>query len=161
MNEFKSHIRMCVCVCACWCFIAGLHHLQYTSFYRCRNDGLEILNTVTDSGWHSLFIWPLKFALSKWENILGSNSKEFACSAGDRVLSLGQEDPLEKGMATHCSILAWRIPWTEEPGRLLSMGSQRDMAEQLSTHPPNYSALSAWEKGERMVWKGKFLWRGH
>ena len=42
-----------------------------------------------------------------------------------RVESLGQEDPLEKGMATHSSILAWRIPWTEEPGRLLSMGSQR------------------------------------
>ena len=35
------------------------------------------------------------------------------------------EDPLEKGMATHSSILAWRIPWTEEPGRLQSMGSQR------------------------------------
>ena len=42
-----------------------------------------------------------------------------------RVLSLGQEDPLEKGMATHSSTLAWRIPWTEEPGRLQSMGSQR------------------------------------
>ena len=42
-----------------------------------------------------------------------------------RVLSLGQEDPLEKGMATHSSILAWRIPWTEEPGRLQSMGSQK------------------------------------
>ena len=41
------------------------------------------------------------------------------------VRSLGQEDPLEKGMATHFSILAWRIPWTEEPGRLQSMGSQR------------------------------------
>ena len=36
-----------------------------------------------------------------------------------------QEDPLEKRMPTHCSILAWRIPWTEEPGRLLFMGSQR------------------------------------
>ena len=41
------------------------------------------------------------------------------------VLSLGQEDPLEKGMATHSSTLAWRIPWTEEPGGLQSMGSQR------------------------------------
>ena len=39
--------------------------------------------------------------------------------------SLGWEDPLEKGMATHSSILAWRIPWTEEPGRLQFMGSQR------------------------------------
>ena len=41
------------------------------------------------------------------------------------VWSLGQEDPLEKGMATHSCILAWRIPWTEEPGGLQSMGSQR------------------------------------
>ena len=38
------------------------------------------------------------------------------------VQSLGQEDPLEKGMATHSSILSWRIPWTEEPGGLQSMG---------------------------------------
>ena len=41
------------------------------------------------------------------------------------VLSLGWEDPLEGSMATHSSILAWRIPWTEEPGRLQSIGSQR------------------------------------
>ena len=41
------------------------------------------------------------------------------------VRSLGQEDPLEKGMATHFSILVWRIPWTEESGRLQSMGSQK------------------------------------
>ena len=40
------------------------------------------------------------------------------------VHSLGQEDPLEKGKATHSSILSWRIPWTEEPGRLKCMGSQ-------------------------------------
>ena len=42
-----------------------------------------------------------------------------------RVQSLGQEDLLEKEMATHSSILAWKIPWTEEPGRLQSMGPQR------------------------------------
>ena len=41
------------------------------------------------------------------------------------VRSLGQEDPLEKEMAIHSSILAWKIPWMEEPGRLQSMGSQR------------------------------------
>ena len=41
------------------------------------------------------------------------------------VLPLGREDPLEKGMATHCSILAWRISWTEKPCGLQSMGSQR------------------------------------
>ena len=42
-----------------------------------------------------------------------------------KVRSLGREDPLEKEMDTHSSILAWRIPWTEEPARLQSMGSQR------------------------------------
>ena len=42
-----------------------------------------------------------------------------------QVLSLGQEDPLKEGMATHSSILAWRIPWTEEPGELQSIGLQR------------------------------------
>ena len=42
-----------------------------------------------------------------------------------QVQSLGQEDPLEKGMATHSSILAWRIPWTEEPSGLQSIGLQR------------------------------------
>ena len=42
-----------------------------------------------------------------------------------QIRSLGEEDPLEKGMATHSRIFAWRIPWTEEAGRLQSMGSQR------------------------------------
>ena len=42
-----------------------------------------------------------------------------------QVQSLGQEDPLERGMATHSSILAWRTPWTEDPGGLQSMGLQR------------------------------------
>ena len=48
------------------------------------------------------------------------------------VQSLGWEDPLEKGMATHSSIFAWRIPWTEEPGGLQSMTSQSDMTEGLT-----------------------------
>ena len=56
-------------------------------------------------------------------------SKESVCNAGNvqkmRVQALGLEDPLEKEMATHCSILAWKIPWTEEPVGLQSMGSQR------------------------------------
>ena len=49
-----------------------------------------------------------------------------------QVLSLGQEDSLEKEMATHCNILAWEISWTEEPGVLQSMGSQR-VRHQLAT----------------------------
>ena len=53
--------------------------------------------------------------------------KNLPANAGDvtGVPSLGWEDPLEEEMATHSSILAWRIPWTEEPGGLQSMGSQR------------------------------------
>ena len=51
------------------------------------------------------------------------------------VLSLGQEDPLEKERATHSSILAWRIPWTEEPGGLQSMGVAR-VEHDLVTKPP-------------------------
>ena len=49
-----------------------------------------------------------------------------------RVRSLGREDPLEKKMAIYSGTIAWKIPWTEEPGRLQSMGSQRvDTAERL------------------------------
>ena len=54
--------------------------------------------------------------------------KNLPANAGDvetRVQSLGQEDPLEEGMATYSSILAWRIPWTEEPGGLQSIKSQK------------------------------------
>ena len=57
------------------------------------------------------------------------------------VPSLGQEDPLEKGMATHSSILVWRIPWTEEPAGLQSMGhKESDTTERLTLSP----ALGAW-----------------
>ena len=58
-------------------------------------------------------------------NTHGSDSKELACNTGDLGWILGQENPLEKGMGTHSSVLAWKIPWTEEPGGLQSMGSQR------------------------------------
>ena len=50
--------------------------------------------------------------------------QETICNAGDTSLILGWDDPLEKGMATHSSILAWRIPQTEEPGGLQSVGLQ-------------------------------------
>ena len=53
----------------------------------------------------------------------GSDSKESACNVGDLGSIPGLRDPLEKGTATHTSILAWRIPWTEKPGRLQSKES--------------------------------------
>ena len=56
--------------------------------------------------------------------------KESTCDAGDMVRSLGLEDPLEVGLATHSTILVCRIPWTQDPGGLPSTGSQKsDMTE--------------------------------
>ena len=64
------------------------------------------------------------------------SGREFACKAGDAGLILGQEDPLEKEMATCSSILAWEIPWTEETGRLQSMGSQRIRHDLVTKQQP-------------------------
>ena len=62
-------------------------------------------------------------------------------------LILGREDPLEKGMATHSGILAWKIPRTEEPGELQSMGSQSDMTEHACI--PTHTACSIIYKNHR------------
>ena len=59
------------------------------------------------------------------ESYSGSDGKESACNAGDLRSILDWDDSLEKGMVTHSSILAWRIPWTEKPVGLQFMGSQR------------------------------------
>ena len=87
--------------------------------------------------WQTLFSWApkslwmvtaamkLKDAYSLEGFPSGSDGKASVCIAGDPGSSLGWEDPLEKEMAAHSSILAWKIPWTVEPGRLPSMGSQR------------------------------------
>ena len=60
-----------------------------------------------------------------WASLVAQTVKNPPTKGETWVRSLGREDPLEEGMATHSSILAWRIPWTEEPGRLQSMWSQR------------------------------------
>ena len=63
----------------------------------------------------------------------GSDGKESACNAGDLGSILGGEDPLEKGLVTCSSIVAWRIPWTQEPGGLQSMGhKESDTTKQLN-----------------------------
>ena len=68
-----------------------------------------------------------------------------------RVQSLGQEDPLEKGLATHSSMLVWRIPWTEEPGRMLAMGLQRvDMNERLAFSLFFQSPTHKWTLNDRI-----------
>ena len=59
-----------------------------------------------------------------WTSLVAQTVKCLPTMQETWVQSLGQEDPLEKEIATHCSTLAWKIPWVEEPGRLQSMGSQ-------------------------------------
>ena len=59
------------------------------------------------------------------DSLVGQSVKCLPAMRETQVQSLGWEDPLEKEMAAHSSILAWKIPWTKEPGRLQSMGSQR------------------------------------
>ena len=66
--------------------------------------------------------YPLQYS---WASLVAQLVKNSPAMRENWVRSLGWEDPLEKGKATHSSILAWRIPWTEEPGGLQSMGSQR------------------------------------
>ena len=69
---------------------------------------IKILSLTNERPWTSLVAQTVKHLLTMWKT---------------QVRSLGQEDPLEKEMATHSSTLAWKIPWMEERGRLQSMGS--------------------------------------
>ena len=97
----------------------------------------------------------------------GSDSKESAYNAEDRVQSLGQEDPLEKGMATHSSILAWRIPWTEEPAGPQSIGSKEsEMTEKMFKKMTFILTCTCENNGEERMTKlplgnfqGDYLWQ--
>ena len=88
---------MCVCVCVCVCVWVGVHgYFEHLGSFKVYTGG--------------------------------ASGKESACRCRRTetwVRSLGWEDPLEEGMATHSSMLVWRIPWTEEPGGPQSMGSQK------------------------------------
>ena len=73
----------------------------------------------------------------KWAPLIAQLVKNLPPLQETQVQSLGREDPLEKEMATRPSILAWRIPWTEEPGELQSTGSQR-VRHDLATKQQNF-----------------------
>ena len=76
--------------------------------------------------------------MHSWEDtIMALEVKNPPANAGDvrdAGLILGLEDPLEESMATHSSIIGWRIPWTEEPGRLQSIGSQESDTTEATWH---------------------------
>ena len=81
-----------------------------------RNGEKGVMKIMSSS---SIYLVYISWGLPKW-----LSGKESTCNAGDMGSILGQEDLLEKEMATYCSILAWKVPWTEEPGGLQSMRSQ-------------------------------------
>ena len=85
----------------------------------------------------------------------GTSDKESTCQ-GRRleigVQSLGQEDPLEAGIGTHSSILAWKIPQTEEPGGLQSMKSQRVGQDRVCTHTHAHIPINESPKNDKNVW---------
>jgi len=69
-------------------------------------------------GWKAEYRQHAIFTLQSWVSLVAQMVKNWPAMQETQVQSLGWEDPLEKGMATHASILTWRMSWTEEPGRL-------------------------------------------
>ena len=85
-----------------------------------------------------------------WAALVAQSAKNTFAVQELQIWSLGGEDPLEEGMVTHSSILAWRIPWTEEPGRLQSIGSQRvgrDWSDWASPHLNGNSGVESLVNG--------------
>ena len=100
--------------------------LPLFSIYRQKIPPLEISQSMKITALDALLV------VQTYVSLVAQTIKNPPAVQETWVRSLGQEDPLEKGMATHSSIITWRIPWTEKPGRLLSMESQ----ESDITKPP-------------------------
>ena len=104
-----------------------------------------------------LFIWSLHAAMETGAALVAQSVKNLPAVQETWVRSPGREDPLEKEMATHSSILAWKISWTKEPGGLQSMGSQRvghDWATNtyllMETAPVAPSIVRSWRQKEQV-----------
>ena len=89
-----------------------------------------------------------------WASLVAQMAKNLPAMHKTQVQSLGWEDPLEKGMATHSSILAWRIPWTEELGGLQFMGSQEsvrhDMHAFINAYMPRHAGYWFPDQGSNL-----------
>ena len=101
-----------------------------------RGEGLEIASVVNNQRFNQP-------CLCDGASLVVQMAKNLPAMWETQVRSLGREDPLEKEMATHSSILAWSIPWTEKPGRIQSMGLQRVRHDWAIKHPhmPMYRGL--------------------
>ena len=89
-----------------------------------------------DSSYLNMHIWKIWSLLASTTSLVAQMEKRLSTMRETRVQSLGWEDPLEKEMAIHSSNIAWKIPWTEEPGTLQSMGTRKesDTTERLHVH---------------------------
>ena len=88
--------------------------------------GLNKALRIMSSSWKALsMLANINFSIVSWTSLVAQTVKSLPTMQETWVRSLGQENPLEKEMATHSSILAWKIPWMVDPVRLQSMGSQR------------------------------------
>ena len=99
-----------------------LKRLEISNHYVCNRNSHSVVGQLYFK--NKLIEKEIRFIFFR-ASLVAQRSKRLPARRETQVQSLGWEDPLEKEMATHSSILAWRIPWTEEPGRLQSTVSQR------------------------------------
>ena len=93
-----------------------------------------------------------------WASLVAQRVKHLPAMWETWVPSLGQEDPLEKEMVTHSSILAWRIPWTEEPGRLQTTGLQRVRHDSATSLSFFHSCERCWSATSIMLAQNGWGW---
>ena len=139
-EEIKRHNRL-------WLFVTSAPLLlKWTIQEQGFPPGSGYLSNQSWAGRNAAALWPFlrTTTLKQWAFLVAQRLKRLPAMQETRVRSLSREDPLAKEMATHSSILAWRIPWREEPGRLQSTRSQRvrhDWATSL-THSLTHSLIS-------------------
>ena len=115
MNTHSTHCIFKVLYCkiqSVFIFVFAFMYYLYKRYYKPITLQYDIANCVS---------WVPTLC---WASLIAQLGKNLPAMQETRVQFLGREDPLEKGMATHSSILTWRIPWAKEPGRLQCMGSQ-------------------------------------
>ena len=118
------------------------HPLDCGSFTSSKPAMADGVFSIIVSLWHNSPVPLLTLKnLPNGASLVAQRIKHLPAMQETWVRSLGWEDPLEKEMATHSSILAWRIPWTEEPGGLQSMGSQRVGQDWVTSHFPFHPCM--------------------
>ena len=131
LPSFASYLSVDTCLPSRYPRICCIHHLYATELFLCPGCWDTLPSFLN---WKSLLICDQSSVipfflphpiLTHWASLVAQTVKRLPTVREIRVRFLVWEDPLEKEMATHSSTLAWKIPWTEEPGRLQSMGSQR------------------------------------